>query len=161
MPATTRYFTNDWFALDGANDYHPLPSSQAIGHGFTPPGTWVNPYFTGNLPGDPNMGALGVYVTTKVKAQSNSVPATFALNQNYPNPFNPSTVISYQLPSNSRVSLKIYDILGREVATLVDGYQTAGVHQAQFNAQNLSSGVYLYRLSAPGQDFVKKMLLLK
>ena len=107
------------------------------------------------------MGALGVYVTTKVNTQGNALPKNFALNQNYPNPFNPSTVISYQLASDTRATLKVYDILGREVATLVDGYQTAGVHQVQFNAQNLSSGVYFYRLSAPGQDFVKKMLLMK
>ena len=155
------YFTTDWFGLDGSNDYHPLASSPAIGHGFTPPGTWTNPYFTGTLPGDPNMGALGVYVTTKVNTQGSALPKNFALNQNYPNPFNPSTVISYQLASDTRATLKVYDILGREVATLVDGYQTAGVHQVQFNAQNLSSGVYFYRLSAPGQDFVKKMLLMK
>ena len=155
------YFTNDWFGLDGSNDYHLLPSAAATGHGITPLAAWTNPFFASNLPGDPNIGALGIYVTTKVKTQVNETPVNFALNQNYPNPFNPSTVISYQLPSNSRVSLKIYDILGREVASLIEGYQTAGVHQAQFNAQNLSSGVYFYRLSAPGQDFVKKMLLMK
>jgi len=138
-----------------------LPTSAAVGHGFTPPASWVNPAFTGNLPGDQNMGALGVYVSTKVKSTINPVPTSFALNQNFPNPFNPSTQISFQLPSDSRMTLKVYDVLGREVATLIDGYQTAGVHQVQFNAQNLSSGIYFYRLSASGQDFVKKMLLLK
>ena len=147
------YFTTDWFGLDGANDYHLLPSSPAVGHGFTPPAAWVNPYFTANLPGDPNMGALGMYVSTKVKTQANALPATFALNQNYPNPFNPSTMITYQLPADSRATLKVYDILGREVATLFDGYQTAGVHQAQFNAQNLASGIYFYRLSASSREF--------
>jgi hypothetical protein len=155
------YFTNDWFGLDGSNDYHLLPTSAAVGHGFTPPASWVNPAFTGNLPGDQNMGALGVYVSTKVKSLTNPIPTNFALNQNFPNPFNPSTQISFQLPSDSRMTLKVYDILGREVATLIDGYQTAGVHQVQFNAQNLSSGIYFYRLSVAGQDVVKKMLLLK
>ncbi|MFZ1081488.1 MAG: T9SS type A sorting domain-containing protein [Candidatus Kryptoniota bacterium] len=155
------YFNNDWFALDGSNDYHLLPGSQGLGTGFTPPSSWVNPYFTGNLPGDPNMGALGVYVVTKVKSQSNTIPTTFGLNQNYPNPFNPTTMISYQLPVNIHVTLKVYDILGREVASLVDGDQTAGVHEVQFSAQNLATGVYFYRLSTPEQNFVKKMLLVK
>jgi hypothetical protein len=107
------------------------------------------------------MGALGAYVTTKAKAQSSLAPSSFALNQNYPNPFNPSTIISYQLAVNSNVTLKVYDILGREAATLVEGYQNAGGHQVEFNAQNLASGVYFYRLTAPGVDFAKKMLLMK
>jgi Secretion system C-terminal sorting domain/Right handed beta helix region len=154
------FFTTDWFTLDSTNDYHLLSTAAALGHGMTPTSAWTNPYFAGNLPGDPNIGALGTKATSSVRTQG-SIPGTFNLGQNYPNPFNPSTVISYQLPADSRASLKIYDILGREVATLIDGYQTAGVHEVQFNAQNLSSGVYFYRLSAPGQEFVKKMLLMK
>ena len=90
----------------------------------------------------------------------------YNLEQNYPNPFNPSTTISYELSKPSEVSLKIYDILGNEVATLVDNQrQTAGYHSVQFNAiddgVHLSSGVYLYKLSAENFVSVKKMLLLK
>jgi hypothetical protein len=108
-------------------------------------------------------------IITNVKDQ-NTIPTEFKLNQNYPNPFNPSTVISYQLPVSSHVSLKIYDILGREVATLIDEYKPAGVYNSQFSTlpagrqvinYKLSSGVYFYRLQAG--DFVqtKKMILLK
>ena len=97
-----------------------------------------------------------------VKEQE-KLPTQFKFEQNYPNPFNPTTVISYQLPIDSYVSLKVYDILGREVATIVNEYQLAGSYKTQFSASNLrlASGVYFYRIVA--DDFVqsKKMLLLK
>lgn len=89
------------------------------------------------------------------------VPRDFALWQNYPNPFNPSTVIVYELPVVSDVVLKVYDMLGREVATLVRTRQAAGRYRATFNAQNLSSGVYLYRLQAGSFVQTKKMMLIK
>ena len=91
------------------------------------------------------------------------VPEKINLSQNYPNPFNPTTTINYELPKASRVELKIYDILGREIKTLVDEYQQPGVHNSVFNTQNssLSSGVYFYKLKADTYLEVKKMLLLK
>ena len=89
-----------------------------------------------------------------------AAPTKFEM-ENYPNPFNPTTVITYQLPVNSHVTLKIYDVLGRKVETLVDEYQSAGSHSVQFNAQNLASGIYFYRLTAPGFTQIKKMLLQK
>jgi hypothetical protein len=92
----------------------------------------------------------------------------FSLSQNYPNPFNPTTVITYTLPTPSTVTLTLFDVLGRTVATLVDAKQSAGVYHHNLNtsAYNLSSGVYFYRLQARGangQSFVetKKMLLTK
>ncbi|HBQ58322.1 MAG TPA: hypothetical protein DD671_01490, partial [Balneolaceae bacterium] len=90
-------------------------------------------------------------------------PVNFSLDQNYPNPFNPSTVISYQLAENSTVTLEVYDMLGREVATLVNNERmTAGSHNVTFDAGNLSSGLYMYRLStANGQQITKKMMLVK
>jgi hypothetical protein len=88
-------------------------------------------------------------------------PATFALMQNYPNPFNPSTVIAYQLPVVSTVTLKIYDMLGREVKTLVNDRQAPGLHSVTFNAINLASGVYLYRLQAGSYTETKRFVLLK
>ncbi|MCL5034495.1 MAG: T9SS type A sorting domain-containing protein [Bacteroidetes bacterium] len=80
---------------------------------------------------------------------------------NYPNPFNPTTVISYRLKTAGHVMLRVYDVLGREVMTLVDGQENAGLHNVQFNGHNLASGIYLYRLTAPGVDQVKKMLMIK
>lgn len=85
----------------------------------------------------------------------------YILNQNYPNPFNPSTVISYVLPSNSLVTLKVYDVLGRLVATLVDERHSAGTHSVVFNGARFASGVYFYELTAPGMNIVRKMLLEK
>lgn len=89
------------------------------------------------------------------------LPETFALSQNYPNPFNPSTVISYQLPVSSEVRLEVFDMLGRKVATLVNQQMEAGAQQVTFNAKNLSSGVYLYRLQAGNNVFIKKLTLIK
>jgi hypothetical protein len=84
------------------------------------------------------------------------------LDQNCPNPFNPSTIISYSLPANnSFVSLKVYDVIGREVATLVNKNVVAGEHQITFNAANLSSGIYLYQIRAGNFVQTKKMILLK
>ncbi len=99
-------------------------------------------------------------VSTKEREQT-GVPKTFALEQNYPNPFNPTTTIGYDLPSASRVSLKVYDVLGREVATLVNARQAAGSYNAAFNAANFASGIYFYRLEAGSFVQTKKMLLVK
>jgi hypothetical protein len=86
---------------------------------------------------------------------------TFNLAQNYPNPFNPTTKISYTIPSRNNVSLKIYDMLGREVATLVNTTKDAGNYEVNFNASNLASGLYIYKLQAGNFVQSKKMLLLK
>lgn len=88
-------------------------------------------------------------------------PAVFLLNQNYPNPFNPSTQINYSIPKYEYVSLKVYNILGEEVAGLVNGMMKAGSHKVTFDATNLSSGVYYYRIEAGGNVSVKKMMLIK
>ncbi len=88
-------------------------------------------------------------------------PETFFLYQNYPNPFNPNTVIKYQLPVNSFVTLKVYDVLGRQLQTLVNERQTAGSHNVTFNASKLPSGIYFYRLQAGTFTQVKKMILMK
>ena len=89
------------------------------------------------------------------------IPKTYALYQNYPNPFNPTTVIRYDLPASSNVRLMVYDMLGREVATLVDQTQQAGSKSAVFNAVNLPSGIYFYRLRAGTFTETRKLLLLR
>ena len=88
-------------------------------------------------------------------------PAHYVLEQNYPNPFNPSTTIAFSIPHRSFVSIKIYDLLGREVSSLVDGYMNAGHHSVSFDAGKLSSGVYIYRLQTENYLSVKKMMILK
>jgi D-alanyl-D-alanine carboxypeptidase len=88
-------------------------------------------------------------------------PAGFSLHQNYPNPFNPATVVSYQLPVASSVRLVVYDVLGREVTTLVDENKPAGVHTVQFEARDLASGVYLYRMQAGNFSSARKFIFMK
>jgi hypothetical protein len=89
------------------------------------------------------------------------LPKEFALYQNYPNPFNPTTKIKYDLPNDSRVTISIYNLIGQEVATLVDENQEAGFKSVEWNAGSLPSGMYVYRLTANTFSDVKKMLLLK
>jgi hypothetical protein len=89
------------------------------------------------------------------------IPNEYFLSQNYPNPFNPLTVIEYFLPGEVNVSLKVYDILGNEITTLVDKKQTAGLYEIEFNADALSSGLYVYILEAGSYRIVKKMMLIK
>jgi len=90
-----------------------------------------------------------------------TTPKTYTLGQNYPNPFNPSTTIEYSIPQNSDVSLKIYDMLGKEVASLVSGYKETGTYIVNWDASHLSSGVYFYKLVAGSYILTKKMILSK
>ncbi|MFA5833385.1 MAG: T9SS type A sorting domain-containing protein [Bacteroidota bacterium] len=96
-----------------------------------------------------------------VKQIDGVTPTQFELSQNYPNPFNPSTVINYSIPVNGLVSLKVYNVLGQQVATLVNEVQTVGSYKATFNATSLSSGVYFYKIEAGSFTSVKKMMFLK
>ena len=95
------------------------------------------------------------------RSSQESTPSAIALSDNYPNPFNPTTVIKYDLTTDSPVSLKVFDILGREVLSLVDGAETAGRHQVTLNASDLSRGVYFYRLRAGSYTETKRLVLMK
>ncbi|MBM2842052.1 MAG: hypothetical protein HW412_2580 [Bacteroidetes bacterium] len=113
----------------------------------------------------PAMRWLKLGTTVDVAIQE-GLPTTFALSQNYPNPFNPSTMVNFDVPEQAHVKIVVYDIIGREVLTLVDGEYVAGYHRATFTATNLASGVYFYRMmsvGASGKTFVqtKKLLLMK
>jgi hypothetical protein len=98
---------------------------------------------------------------TDIREEGRGIPSRFELLQNYPNPFNPTTTIKYDLPSASRVELRLYDLLGREVTTLVNEVQTAGYHSVRFDASGLASGVYFYRMKAGEFTQTKRMLLLR
>jgi len=106
---------------------------------------------------------LSVYrndLVTSVE-QPGGLPAEYSLEQNFPNPFNPSTMVRFQLPVGGNVHLAVYDLLGREVRTLVDGFMAAGLRTVRFDAAGLPSGVYLYRLRVNGFSFARTMMLLK
>ncbi len=111
--------------------------------------------------------ALLQEITDIADKNESGLPSKFELRQNYPNPFNPATIISYELPENGFVTLKIYDILGREISTLVNEYQPAGKYKTVFsiesigNASNLSSGTYIYTLSFNGKIYSRKMQVVK
>lgn len=101
----------------------------------------------------------GELVESKV-GEKNSQPADFWLGQNYPNPFNPATFIEYNLPDDDYVSLSVYNIVGREVSSLVHGHQQAGFHSVLFQPRNRVAGLYYYKLSTTADSDVKKMVLL-
>lgn len=105
----------------------------------------------------------GTFCSAPVDVETDTilVPNKFELSQNYPNPFNPSTIIRYQLPMASHISLKVYDVLGNEVAKLVNEEKPAGNYKITFDSKGLSSGVYLYKIQAENFVETKKMLLLK
>ena len=109
---------------------------------------------------------ISMGVTAGVSAANRGIPLTYSLSQNYPNPFNPSTTLEFGLPEASRVAIVVYDVIGREAATLASEDFSAGYHSIRFSPQNLASGVYFYRIVATkkgGEMFVntKKMMLLK
>ncbi|MFZ1081908.1 MAG: T9SS type A sorting domain-containing protein [Candidatus Kryptoniota bacterium] len=112
----------------------------------------------GNLSSPSNEVA---FTPTGVHNQQGNTPTIFDLNQNYPNPFNPSTTINYQLPATRFVTLKVYDVLGREVATLVNEKENAGSYAVKFDGSRLASGVYFYQLQAENFSQTKKLILLK
>ena len=101
-------------------------------------------------------------VITSTKEQKyTGIPDKFNLYQNYPNPFNPSTTIKFDIPKNGNISLKIYDLLGREINTLLNGFRTAGKYEVNFNGSNISSGIYFYRIQYEGESLTKKLMLIK
>jgi len=89
------------------------------------------------------------------------MPAEFELSQNYPNPFNPTTKINFSIPSQGNYSLRVYNVLGMEVTTLINGDVNAGNHQVTFDASSLSSGIYFYTLTGNNVNITKKMVLMK
>ena len=118
------------------------------GVSFPSPGVWP-------------VAQTNIDIATGVEIYNSEIPTIYSLNQNYPNPFNPSTTITYSLPSEGFVTIKVYDILGNEVETIVNETQNAGNYSVLFDASKLSSGIYLYKLSSGNFEQVRKLMLLK
>ena len=115
-----------------------------------------------NPPQESNIATVSITIEPTFRTDvDREVPFQYALSQNYPNPFNPVTTIEFSVPSAEFVTLKVFDALGREVSTLVEGMQAPGIHEVQFNAGHLPSGMYIYRLTAQDYSEVKKLMLLK
>jgi hypothetical protein len=98
---------------------------------------------------------------TNIIGNNNDIPTEYSLNQNYPNPFNPSTQIEFSIPQNSHITLKVFNVLGKEVATLINGERETGSYSLTWNAQNCPSGVYFYRLTAGSYTMTKKLVLMR
>lgn len=154
------------------NDFHLQDSSPCIAAGIDSiqiGGFWYycpSTDIEGNLRPDPvgTMPDIGAYESqfpVRVDDQNLDLPTQYILHQNYPNPFNPNTVISYQLPVSSEFTLKVFDVLGNEIATLVNEYKRAGRYEVEFIASALPSGVYFYQMRAEYFIETKKMILLK
>ena len=100
-------------------------------------------------------------ITVGVEEEENLLPAEFTLYQNYPNPFNPETTIKFDIPESDFVTLKIYDVLGNEIKTLVNENKSPGSYNVKFNGRGLASGMYIYKLSTSKFTSIKKLLLVK
>ena len=149
-------------------DPRPMPAGPAATGAMTPGDGFftTTDYYGAFDPAGPvwmdNWTALSSNgVLTEVKRDVPSMPTQFSLEQNYPNPFNPATTITFAIPQGDRVHLRIFDMLGREVSTLLDEFRNAGIHQVTFDAGALSTGIYFYKLSAGSFTEIRKMMFLK
>jgi hypothetical protein len=136
-------------------DLEKASSPQRVQHWWTNVATtWNNPSLFGTA-------MLAKKKSTDIENPDQTIVTDYRLEQNYPNPFNPTTQISYSIPKADRVELTVYNTLGNEIATLVNEFKNAGTYKVNFNAANLASGVYFYRLNAGTMSVVKKMMFLK
>ena len=166
MEATAIEVGTDTVYCSVGSDIYYLPvggTSWSLGYSY-PVGTRINFLYWDELLAGSDLGLYAFFnnAATAINGDSNSqLPDGFVLNQNYPNPFNPGTVISYFLPKTSQVHLTVYNVLGQQVATLVNADQSAGLHRINFNATTLSTGIYFYRLEAGEFAATQKMVLMK
>ncbi|HEX2788362.1 MAG TPA: T9SS type A sorting domain-containing protein [Ignavibacteria bacterium] len=140
-------------------------STDAIGTAIPGYGTDFSACWTGNYTGTAgSQGNFSVVQLTSLVTGIHTepgIPAEYSLKQNYPNPFNPATTINFAVPTNQFVTLKVFDKLGREIATLVNEMKTAGNHYVNFFADDLASGIYFYKIQAGDFTETKKMMLIK
>ncbi len=160
-------------SLDESNSVYSMPSAYSLGSASIDPVGQESLMICGGTTGvgyDYNFMPVNntLYIwffQSGVKELDSNIPTEYSLSQNYPNPFNPSTKIRFSLNTSGNVSLKIYDVLGKEITTLVDKYMDAGNYEADFNAaetgKNLTSGVYIYQLKLKDKILSNKMMILK
>jgi hypothetical protein len=145
-------------------EYYNNPGSGLVGYWRFDEGMDTTAF---DLTGNHNDGIIhgATYVPSgailAIQSPENNLPLSHRLYQNYPNPFNPTTRIQYGISSRQFVSVKVYDILGNELATLVNEEKSAGQYDVEFDGANLASGVYFYRLQAENFQQTRKMLLMK
>ncbi len=164
--------TSQFFGFDGITGYQIADTIQP-GKGY-----WVRVNQTASLILPSNLSSgkttpsntIRIVPTTErppavpgpdLSSQRSKIPKQYDLQQNYPNPFNPTTIITYDLPVESRVQLKIYNLLGQAIATLVDEVKKPGEYSIRWDARNLSSGIYYYELITPVYTSTRKLLVLK
>lgn len=157
-------------SIDGGNTWAEVIASDhrsrpKVGYqgdyiGITSGNGIVWPVWMDDFTGIQQVWTVGISIITGI-SENNSIPKNYSLEQNYPNPFNPNTVISYHLKANSFVTLKIYDILGGEIATLVNKEMKPGSYEIEWNASEYPSGIYFYKLTASNFADTKKMVLVK
>ncbi len=168
-PDTTKYTRNTWYSYDLATNTVtdslkwtfnvPMsPNERPRALGFSPDG---NTAYIGVFGAASDLVQKVVNTGSGVDDEGQIVVNGYVLSQNYPNPFNPSTKISFELPMSGYTTLKVYDMLGNEVATLVQNELNSGSHSVNFNAVNLASGTYVYQLNVNGTRITNKMVLLK
>jgi hypothetical protein len=175
---TTSETNNYGFEVQKASEtsgFETIPNSFVPGHGTTlepqfysyvddpvTPGRWRYRLKQIDLDATVHFSEpVHVDVLTGVETDKNNLPATFGLHQNFPNPFNPSTMITYDLPKESNVTIEVFNLIGQKVATLLQGVKPPGTHTVQFNAANMTSGVYMYKLTAGGFSATKRMVLIR
>ncbi len=120
---------------------------------------WNN--FMANPEIQPMLDSIGFVPDFTDVKNENEIPAEYTLANNYPNPFNPETTIEYKVPQQGFVTIKVYDILGKKISTLVNEEKNPGIYKIRFSGENLSSGIYFYVMTANGKNFINKMCLIK
>ena len=164
VAVATGSFTEGTIDIQSKFGYIPSKLYISVGqYGTADAGALQNQIPAGNSNANIESSELYAFDYTLTGTAENSVRTekSFALMQNYPNPFNPATVINYQIPAAGKVSLKVFDVLGNEIATLVNEEQSMGMHYAQFNAAHIASGIYYYTLQYGNNRETRKMLVLK
>jgi len=153
-----------YVAVDNEIYYFPLGGTQwQLGYSY-PVGTRINFLYFDELLAGTSFGLyghIGIKNPTAIESETEYIPDNYSLEQNFPNPFNPTTTIRFSIPNSEFVSLKIYNVLGKEVANLINENRSAGSYKIYFDGSHLASGVYFYRLRAGKFELTKKLLLIK